>query len=174
MNSKALQRTILGAVLTGGMALGALAQIPVPIPPLPGLDVRFTTSRPPAPRRERRIASPGQGYVWVNGFWHSDGGRWQWVQGRWDRPAIAEGYWIPARYIRTTPSTSPVTGPISRSWFPTTSAGATSGAGTSACMSASSSRSGIATVTGIATNFATPGWNAASPPDAAGGLAAFW
>lgn len=105
MNSKALQRTILGAVLTGGMALGALAQIPVPIPPLPGLDVRFTTSRPPAPRRERRIASPGQGYVWVNGFWHSDGGRWQWVQGRWDRPAIAEGYWIPARYIRTTRGT---------------------------------------------------------------------
>ena len=103
MNSKALQRTILGAVLTGGMALGALAQIPVP--PLPGLDVRFTTGRPPAPRRERRIASPGQGYVWVNGFWHSDGGRWQWVQGRWDRPAVAEGYWIPARYIRTTRGT---------------------------------------------------------------------
>jgi WXXGXW repeat (2 copies) len=99
MNSKALQRTILGAFLIGGTALGALAQIP--IPPLPGLDVRIMTGRPPALRHERRSPSPGAGYVYVNGFWHSDGGRWQWVQGRWDRPAVADGYWIPARYIRS-------------------------------------------------------------------------
>jgi hypothetical protein len=101
MNSKALQRTILGAVFTGGIAVGALAQIPVPIPPLPGLDVRITNGRPPAPRYERRVESPGQGYVYVKGFWHWDGGRWQWVSGRWDRPAVAEGYWIPARYVRS-------------------------------------------------------------------------
>ena len=103
MNSKALQRTILGAVLTGGVALGALAQIP--IPPLPGLDVRITTGRPPAMRYERRSVSPGQGYVYVKGFWNWDGGRWQWVPGRWDRPAIADGYWIPARYVRTSRGT---------------------------------------------------------------------
>lgn len=99
MNSKVLQRTILGAVLTGGMALGALAQIP--IPPLPGVDVRITTRRPPALRYERRIASPGAGYVYVKGFWNWDGGSWQWVPGRWDRPAVADAYWIPARYVRT-------------------------------------------------------------------------
>ena len=102
MNSKALQRTILGAVLTGGMAVGALAQIPVPVPPLPGLDVRITTGRPPAPRYERRVERPGPDHVWVKGFWNWDGGRWRWVNGRWDRPAVADGYWIPARYIRTT------------------------------------------------------------------------
>ena len=99
MNSKVLQRTLLGAVLTGGMALGALAQIP--IPPLPGLDVQITTRRPPPLRYERRIASPGAGYVYVRGFWNWDGGRWVWIPGRWDRPAVAEAYWIPARYVRT-------------------------------------------------------------------------
>ena len=103
MNSKVLQRTILGAVLTGGMALGALAQIP--IPPLPGVDVRITTRRPPPLRYERRIASPGAGYVYVKGFWNWDGGSWQWVPGRWDRPAVADAYWIPARYIRTSRGT---------------------------------------------------------------------
>ena len=103
MNSKVLQRTILGAVLTGGMALGALAQIP--IPPLPGVDVRITTRRPPPLRVERRIASPGAGYVYVKGFWNWDGGSWQWVPGRWDRPAVADAYWIPARYIRTSRGT---------------------------------------------------------------------
>jgi len=99
MNSKVLQRTFLGAVLTGGMALGALAQIPVP--PLPGLDVRITSGRPPAMRVERRGPRPGDGYVWAQGQWNWDGGRWVWIPGRWDRPAIADAYWIPARYVRT-------------------------------------------------------------------------
>lgn len=99
MNSKALQRMILGAALTAGTAVGALAQIP--IPPLPGLDVRITTRRPPPLRYERRIVSPGAGYVYVKGFWNWDGGRWVWIPGRWDRPAVADGYWIPARYVRT-------------------------------------------------------------------------
>ena len=105
MNSKALQRMIFGAVLTAGMAVGALAQIPIPIPPLPGLDVRITTRRPPPLRYERRIERPGPDYVWVRGFWDWDGDRWEWVQGRWDRPAVADVYWIPARYIRTSRGT---------------------------------------------------------------------
>ena len=103
MNSKVLQRTILGAVLAGGTALGALAQIP--IPPLPGIDVQITTRRPPPLRYERRIASPGEGYVWVRGFWNWNGDQWEWIPGRWDRPAVAEAYWIPARYIRTSRGT---------------------------------------------------------------------
>ena len=103
MNSKVLKRTILGAVLTGSFALGALAQIP--IPPLPGIDVQITTRRPPPLRYERRIVSPGDGYVGVKGFWNWNGDRWEWVPGRWDRPAVADAYWIPARYIRTSRGT---------------------------------------------------------------------
>lgn len=102
MHSKALQRTILGAVLAGATAMGALAQAQIS---LPGLDVRITSGRPPAPRRERRIARPGPDYVWVNGAWDWDGGHWRWVNGRWDRPAVAHGYWIPARYVRTSRGT---------------------------------------------------------------------
>jgi hypothetical protein len=105
MSFKAFQRTILAAALVGGTCAGALAQIPIPVPPLPGLDVRITTGRPPALRHERRSARPGSDYIWVGGFWHPDGGRWGWVPGRWDRPAVANAYWIPARYIRTSRGT---------------------------------------------------------------------
>jgi hypothetical protein len=105
MSFKALKRTILAAALVGGATAGAMAQIPIPVPPLPGLDVRITTGRPPALRHERRPPRPGSDYVWVGGFQHWDGGRWGWVPGRWDRPAVANGYWIPARYIRTSRGT---------------------------------------------------------------------
>jgi hypothetical protein len=105
MSSKALQRTILAVALAGGTCAGAMAQIPVPVPPLPGLEVRFTTGRPPALRHERRPERPGSDYVWVSGSWHWNGGRWDWVSGRLDRPAVANGYWIPARYIRASHGT---------------------------------------------------------------------
>jgi len=104
MNSKVLQRTVLGAVLIGGAALSALAQPQISISP-PGLDVRIVTRRPPPLRYERRIPSPGRGYVYVKGFWNWDGNSWQWVPGRWDRPAVADAYWIPARYVRTSRGT---------------------------------------------------------------------
>ena len=98
MNFKTLQRTILAATVLGGVAAAALPQIP--IPPLPGLDVRITTGRPPARRYERRGSRPGRDYVWVDGFWHSGGGRWDWVPGRWDRPSAPNAYWIAPRYAR--------------------------------------------------------------------------
>src|SRR5438309_4827786 len=100
MTIKALQRTVLAAALAGSTCAGALAQ-PIPVPPVPGLDVRITTGRPPALRHERRSLRPGPDYIWVSGSWNWDGGRWAWVPGRWDRPAVAEAYWIPARYVRT-------------------------------------------------------------------------
>ena len=100
MNFRTLQRTILAATVLGGVAAAALPQVPFP-PPLPGLEVRITTGRPPARRYERRGPRPGPDYVWVDGFWHSGGGRWDWVPGRWDRPAVPDGYWIAPRYIRS-------------------------------------------------------------------------
>ena len=99
MRLKILERTILATMLVG-VASAALPQIPVP--PLPGLDVRITTGRPPALRYQRRGPRPGRDYVWVNGSWDWDGGRWRWIEGRWDHPLVADSYWIPARYIRTT------------------------------------------------------------------------
>ena len=99
MNFPRIKRSLLGVALLGGFAATALPQIP--LPPLPGLNVRITTGRPPALRREVRPARPGADYIWVSGSWDDNGGRWQWVPGRWDRPAEPRAYWIPAAYIRT-------------------------------------------------------------------------
>jgi hypothetical protein len=96
MNFKTLWRAILGAVILCGLTVPALAQIPVP--PLPGLDVRIAVGSPPAIRHEHRGPSPGHGYVWVTGFWHWDGERWDWVSGRWERPPAPEVYWVAPRY----------------------------------------------------------------------------
>ncbi|MCA1582656.1 MAG: hypothetical protein LC796_14950 [Acidobacteria bacterium] len=100
MKLKSLHKTMLSIVLAGGAAATTLAQIPLPPLP-PGLNVRITTGRPPAPRREVRPARPGPEYVWVGGFYDNDRGRYGWIPGRWERRAAPDAYWIPARYVRT-------------------------------------------------------------------------
>jgi len=101
MKAPSLRRTILASLFLGVFAGAALAQIPVPPPPpLPGLDIRITTGHPPALRREVRPPIPGAGYIWVGGFWSSDGGHWAWVPGRWELPPESEAYWIGPRYVR--------------------------------------------------------------------------
>jgi len=103
MSLKGSQRAVLAA-LVGVTAGTALAQIPVPVPvpvPLPGLEVRFSTGRPPAVRYERRAARPGPDYVWVAGFWDWDGARWRWIPGRWELRVEPEAYWIAPRYVRS-------------------------------------------------------------------------
>ncbi len=102
MTLRIFQRTVLAAVMVGGVAATAVPQIPLP----PGLHVRITTGRPPAPRREVRVVRPGPDYVWIAGFYDADDrGRYRWVPGRWERPVVSDGYWIPARYIRTSRGT---------------------------------------------------------------------
>ncbi len=104
MKLKSLQKTMLSVVLVGGAAATTVAQIPLPPLP-PGLNVRITTGRPPAPRREVRPARPGPDYVWVGGFYDNDGGRYGWIPGRWERRAAPDAYWIPSRYVRTSRGT---------------------------------------------------------------------
>ena len=41
---------------------------------------------PPRARYERRGPLPGPGYTWINGYWSPQGGQYEWVPGRWDRP----------------------------------------------------------------------------------------
>jgi len=102
MKFSGVQKTMLAAILAGGLAATALPQIPVPVPvPLPGLEVRFTTGHPPSPRYERRPPRPGPDYVWVSGFWNWDGARWGWVSGRWEVAAAPDAYWIGARCVRS-------------------------------------------------------------------------
>ena len=53
-------------------------------------DVIYT--RPPA---------PGEGYIWINGDWYWNGGRYEWREGRWDRPRPGriwhDGSWYQTR-----------------------------------------------------------------------------
>ena len=53
---------------------------------------------PPRVRYERRGPYPGEGYAWVNGYWAPQGGRYQWVPGRWDRPPYEGARWARPRY----------------------------------------------------------------------------
>ncbi|HEX7839497.1 MAG TPA: hypothetical protein VF469_18600, partial [Kofleriaceae bacterium] len=40
---------------------------------------------PPEPLYEQMTASPGDGLVWIDGYWHWNGYEWVWVNGRWER-----------------------------------------------------------------------------------------
>jgi len=76
-------------------------------------------SMPPDPLYEQMSASPGPGWVWIDGYWHWDGAEWVWVPGRWehqqdgyvyvqpdydyagDRYVYTPGYWaLPGRIPR--------------------------------------------------------------------------
>ena len=50
----------------------------------------YVSSMPPEPLYEQMTASPGYGYVWIDGYWHWNGYEWTWVSGRWERQQ--EGY----------------------------------------------------------------------------------
>ena len=42
-------------------------------------------SMPPEPLYEQMTPSPGDGFVWIDGYWHWNGYEWVWVNGRWER-----------------------------------------------------------------------------------------
>ncbi len=45
----------------------------------------YVSSVAPEPLYEQMTASPGYGYVWIDGYWHWNGYEWVWVRGRWMR-----------------------------------------------------------------------------------------
>ncbi len=101
MRFRVFKHAVMASLLFG-LAAAALPQIPVPpVPPvpLPGLEVQIVTSKPPAPRIEKRSVSPGENYVWIGGFWHWRNSRWGWVPGRWEARVDRHVYWIPAHYV---------------------------------------------------------------------------
>jgi hypothetical protein len=40
---------------------------------------------PPEPLYEQMTPSPGEGFVWIDGYWHWNGYEWVWVSGRWEQ-----------------------------------------------------------------------------------------
>lgn len=79
------KRVMCGAALAAGMAIPASAQV--------RLGVVIGRREPPPLRYEVRPRMPGPGYVWVDGYWNWDRGRYVWVPGVWQRPPYAGAYW---------------------------------------------------------------------------------
>lgn len=53
---------------------------------------------PPPIRYEVRPPIPGDGFVWVDGYWGAAGNHYRWVAGRWDRPPYPGAYWSHPHY----------------------------------------------------------------------------
>nr|HEX4318432.1 YXWGXW repeat-containing protein [Kofleriaceae bacterium] len=45
----------------------------------------YVSGMPPDPLYEQEPAAPGDGYVWIDGYWHWNGDEWVWVGGRWEQ-----------------------------------------------------------------------------------------
>lgn len=66
-------------------------------PPAPIL-VREAPPRPIIVEHERRIATPGPDYIWVEGHNSWRDGRWVWVGGTWARPPQRDAIYVEGRW----------------------------------------------------------------------------
>ena len=53
-------------------------------------------SMPPEPLYEQMSPSPGDGFVWIDGYWHWNGYEWVWANGRWERDQAGYVYVEPS------------------------------------------------------------------------------
>jgi hypothetical protein len=78
---------ILGALLTASGVFGADFSLGVRIGP------------PPAPRVVRvQPPRPGPDFMWVDGYWYPERGRYAWHEGYWTRAPYEGGRWVTPRY----------------------------------------------------------------------------
>src|SRR5687768_6103403 len=54
--------------------------------------VVYVNAYPPEPQYEVVTASPGAGYVWIDGYWDWRGGSWVWVNGHWQAERVGYVY----------------------------------------------------------------------------------
>jgi hypothetical protein len=84
-----LLRAVVFSLSTAVLAVPAFGQIHV-----------YIGAPPPPVRIEVRPPMPGDGFIWVDGYWGNDGYRYRWVRGHWDRPPYGDGYWTGPHYVR--------------------------------------------------------------------------
>ena len=80
--------SVAAAVVLSGCVVAA--RIPGP--------VLYVDRAPPASYREAVLASPGSGYVWINGYYSWTGRDYYWNRGLWSQPQRGytswnQGYW---------------------------------------------------------------------------------
>jgi len=81
-----MKKLLAALLIAGGSLVAADFSVGVNIGP------------PPPPRVLAVPASPGPGYVWVDGYWYANGSRWAWHNGYWTRPPYAGARWATPRY----------------------------------------------------------------------------
>jgi hypothetical protein len=53
---------------------------------------------PPPVIVERRPPPPGQGHVWIDGYWDWNGHKYDWQRGHWAVPPHGRAVWVAPRY----------------------------------------------------------------------------
>ena len=82
------------------VALLALISSPALAQPAPlRLEIRIAQSAPPRARHERKPPRPNRDSIWIKGYWHWEGVRWDWIIGRWERPEQRSHRWVAPRYV---------------------------------------------------------------------------
>lgn len=70
-----------------------------PAPVVASSDLVVTVA-PPAPYVEVIPPRINMGHVWLPGFWAWQGGRHQWVAGRWEAPPAGRHNWVQHRWVQ--------------------------------------------------------------------------
>lgn len=84
---KILAFSLLAAAL--GSAPAAFGQVSIGV----------SIGPPPAPRVIRvRPRQPGPDFMWVDGYWYAERGRWIWHNGYWTRAPFGGARWVAPRY----------------------------------------------------------------------------
>ena len=60
----------------------------------------YATIPPPAIQVETYGPAPGQGFIWIQGYWGWTNNAYVWVPGRWDRIPPGRHRWEPGHWVR--------------------------------------------------------------------------
>jgi hypothetical protein len=71
---------------------------PVYVQPAPAPGYVVVPAPPPPVIVEPRPLPPSRSYIWVDGYWHWDGGRYAWHRGYWTAPPRGYSRWVPPHY----------------------------------------------------------------------------
>src|SRR5664279_4445548 len=82
MTMKTKTKLILSGLIAASLTAPAFGQIGI-----------YIGQAPPPMRYETRPPMPGNGYVWIDGYWGVRGNRYVWNSGRWDRPPYPGAYY---------------------------------------------------------------------------------
>jgi hypothetical protein len=92
-----MRRWIVVAALVLGIG-GAILQ---PWAPTHAVAQGAAPQPPPPPQVESPGPPPNPNAVWVSGHWLWQGGKYQWVQGRWETAPAGASAYVPGRHKQT-------------------------------------------------------------------------